>query len=102
MRTTVSIAARPRDLPWQGPFTTETYAAQTPVVWQHLFVSHKQMTNWFGGSNLFLAWVVGKKLTRKTNKRRAPQRTTLHRSFRIRHSNKIYVGAHVGKSSPPA
>jgi hypothetical protein len=90
MRTTISVAASPRAMLCQGIFATKTYTAQTPIVWQHLFVSDMQMTNWAGGSNLFLAWVVGKKLTLKSSER----------SLRIGYPN--HVGAYVGKSSPPA
>ncbi len=65
MRTTASIAALPRILLRQGAFTSKTYAAQTPVIWQHLFLSAKQMTNWSEGAPVFLAWVAGSNVTRK-------------------------------------
>jgi hypothetical protein len=65
MRTTASIAAPPRNLRRQGTFANKTYAAQTPVIWQHSFLSDKQMTNWSDGAPVFLAWVVGSKVTRK-------------------------------------
>jgi hypothetical protein len=60
MRTTASTAALRH-----GAFTSKTYAAQTPVVWQHSFLSAKRMTNWSEGAPVFLAWVTGSKITRK-------------------------------------
>jgi hypothetical protein len=59
MRT--SIAAPPRRLQWQAAFTTKTYKPQTSslVVWQHVFVSDRPMTNW-DGSSLLLTRVVKK------------------------------------------
>jgi hypothetical protein len=65
MRTTASTAALPLHLLRQGAFTNETYAAQTPVIWQHSFLSAKRMTNWSEGAPVFLAWVAGSKVTRK-------------------------------------
>ena len=51
MRTAISTAAPPRHLRWQA------YQTLSPVVWHHAFVSDTHMTNWRGGSNLFLTWV---------------------------------------------
>jgi hypothetical protein len=100
MRTDISVAASPLAVLCHGIFSTKTYTAQTPIVWQHLFLSDTQMTNWSEGSSLFLAWVVGKEPTLKASERPAPPITALSGSLRIRHPN--HVGAHVGKSSPPA
>ena len=68
MRTTI-IAASPRPLHWQAAFTMKTYSAQvlSPVVWQHVFVSETPMTNWYGGSSLFLTRVVKKGPPATTN-----------------------------------
>jgi hypothetical protein len=57
MRTAISTAAPPRHLHWQAAFTIEVYQALSPVVWHHAFVSSRHMTNWCGGSDLFLTWV---------------------------------------------
>ena len=57
MRTAISTAALPRHLRWQAAFTIKAYQALSPVVWHHAFVSDTHMTNWRGGSNLFLTWV---------------------------------------------
>ena len=59
MRTTV-VAASPCPLHWQAAFTSKTYTAQSPIVWQHVFVSDTPMMNWSAGSSRFLTW-VGKK-----------------------------------------
>ena len=57
MRTAVSTAAPPRHLRWQAAFTTKAYQTLSPIVWHHAFVSDTHMTNWRGGSDLFLTWV---------------------------------------------
>jgi hypothetical protein len=57
MRTAISTAAPPRHLRWQAAFTTNAYQTLSPVVWHHAFVSDTNMTNWRGGSDLFLTWV---------------------------------------------
>lgn len=61
MHTTVSNAAPLRQLHWQAAFTTKAYQTSSPAVWQHVFVSDTRMTNWSGGSSLFLNWAAGKK-----------------------------------------
>jgi hypothetical protein len=96
MRTTTSNAALPRDVRRRSAFTTKTYAARSPVVGQHLFLSERQRTNWSGGVAVFLAWAAGGKVTRKHGcamgvAASAPRVTKM-----------IPVGAHVGNSSPPA
>jgi hypothetical protein len=65
MRITTSIRGAAGDLLRQRAFTTKAYAAQTPVIWQHMFLSDKKMTNWSGGSPVFFAWVASSKVTRK-------------------------------------
>jgi hypothetical protein len=57
MRTAISTAAPPRHLRWQAAFTTNAYQTLSPIVWHHAFVSDTNMTNWRGGSDLFLTWV---------------------------------------------
>ena len=57
MRTAISTAAPPRHLRWQAAFTTKAYQTLSPIVWHHAFVSDTHMTNWRGGSDLFLTWV---------------------------------------------
>ena len=57
MRTAISTAAPPRHLRWQAAFTIKAYHTLSPVVWHHAFVSDTSMTNWRGGSDLFLTWV---------------------------------------------
>ena len=57
MRTAISTAAAPRHLHWQAALTIKAYKTLSPVVWHHAFVSDKHMTNWCGGSDLFLTWV---------------------------------------------
>jgi hypothetical protein len=59
MRTVISNAAAPRRLHWQAAFTIKPYRTLTPIVWQHAFMSDRRMTNWSGGSDLFLRWVSG-------------------------------------------
>jgi hypothetical protein len=59
MRTAVSNAASLRRLRWQAAFA-KTYRTSSPVLWQHLFVSDTPMTNWSGGSSLFLNWAAEK------------------------------------------
>ena len=59
MRTAISTAAPPRHLRWQAAFTTKAYQTLSPIVWHHAFVSDTHMTNWCGGSDLFLTWVSG-------------------------------------------
>ena len=61
MRTAVSNAASPRHLHWQAAFTTKAYQTSSPVLWQHVFVSDTHMTNWSGGSSLFLHWAAEKR-----------------------------------------
>ena len=58
MRTAISTAALPRHLRWQAAFTIKTYHPVTPFVWHHTFVSEAHMTNWRGGSDLILRWVL--------------------------------------------
>jgi hypothetical protein len=55
---TIAVAAPPRPLLWQAAFTCETYTAQSPIIWQHVFVSDAPMTNWSAGSSRFLTWVA--------------------------------------------
>ena len=57
MRTAISTAAPPRHLRWQAAFITKAYRTLSPIVWHHAFVSDTHMTNWRGGSDLFLTWV---------------------------------------------
>ena len=57
MRTAISTAAPLRHLRWQAAFTTKAYQTLSPIVWHHAFVSDTHMTNWRGGSDLFLTWV---------------------------------------------
>ena len=66
MRTAVSNAASPRRLHWQAAFTTKNYQASSPVFWQHVFVSDTPMTNWSGGSSLFLNWALWKTKATRT------------------------------------
>ena len=54
---TATPAALPRHLRWQAAFTIKAYQTLSPVVWHHAFVSDTHMTNWRGGSDLFLTWV---------------------------------------------
>ena len=54
---TATPAAPPRHLRWQAAFTIKAYQTLSPVVWHHAFVSDTHMTNWRGGSDLFLTWV---------------------------------------------
>jgi hypothetical protein len=54
---TATPAAPPRHLRWQAAFTIKAYQTLSPVVWHHAFVSDTGMTNWRGGSDLFLTWV---------------------------------------------
>ena len=61
MRTAISTAAPPRHLRWQAAFTIKAYQTLSPVVWHHAFVSDTNMTNWRGGSDLFLTWVSDQK-----------------------------------------
>jgi hypothetical protein len=96
MRTTTSKAALPRDGRRRSAFTTKTYAARSPVVWQHLFLSEKRMTNWSGGLAVFVAWAAGGKVTRKNGYAMGAA------SPAPRVPKTIPVGAHVGNSSPPA
>jgi len=96
MRTATSNAAVPRDARRRSAFTAKAYTARSPVVWQHLFLSEKRMTNWSGGLAVFLAWAAGGKVTRKNGcaigvAASAP-----------RVAKMIPVGAHVGNSSPSA
>jgi hypothetical protein len=57
MHTAISTAAVPRHLHWQAALIIKAYKALSPVVWHHAFVSDKHMTNWCGGSDLFMTWV---------------------------------------------
>ena len=59
MRTAVSNAVSLRRLRWQAAFA-KTYRTSSPVLWQHVFVSDTPMTNWSGGSSLFLNWAAEK------------------------------------------
>ena len=59
MRTAISTAAPPRHLRCQAAFTIKAYQTLSPVVWHRAFVSDTHMTNWCGGSDLFLTWVSG-------------------------------------------
>jgi hypothetical protein len=59
MRTAISTAAPPRHLHWQAALAIKAYQTLTPLVWHHTFVSDTHMTNWCGGSDLFLNWVYG-------------------------------------------
>ena len=61
MRTAVSKAASLRRVRWQAAFTAKAYQTSSPVFWQHVFVSDTPMTNWSGGSSLFLNWAAEKK-----------------------------------------
>ena len=61
MRTAVSEAPSLRHLDWQAAFTTMAYQTSSPVFWQHVFVSDTPMTNWSGGSSLFLNWAAEKR-----------------------------------------
>jgi hypothetical protein len=61
MRTAVSNAASLRRVRWQAAFAAKTYQTSSPVFWQHVFVSDTPMTNWSGGSSLFLNWAAEKK-----------------------------------------
>jgi hypothetical protein len=54
---TATPAAPPRHLRWQAAFTIKAYQSLSPVVWHHAFMSDTHMTNWRGGSGLFLTWV---------------------------------------------
>jgi hypothetical protein len=56
MRTASSTEAPPHRLRWQAAFTIKAYQTLSPVVWHHAFVSDTNMTNWRGGSDLFLTW----------------------------------------------
>ena len=58
MRTAVSNAASLHRLHWQAAFALKTYQTSSPVFWQHVFVSDTPMTNWSGGSSLFLNWAA--------------------------------------------
>ena len=83
MRTAISTAAPPRHLRWQAAFTTKAYQTLSPIVWHHAFVSDTHMTNWRGGSDLFLTWVsdgspIGKAKTGNVTVRRSfPPSTNL-------------------------
>ena len=66
MRTAVSNAASLRRLRWQAAFALKTYQTSSPVFWQHVFVSDTPMTNWSGGSSLFLNWAADKGPSRET------------------------------------
>jgi hypothetical protein len=46
---TIAVAAPPRPFLWQAAFTCKTYTAQSPIIWQHVFVSDAPMHN---GRNL--------------------------------------------------
>jgi hypothetical protein len=90
MRTVVSNAASPRQLYWQAAFTTNAYQTLSPVVWQHAFVSDTHMTNWSGGSDLFLTWVADKS---PRGRRRRP--TTRAIAFRqLFRSSSLYTNGH--------
>jgi hypothetical protein len=56
MRSTV-IAALPRNFCWQAA-STKAYAAQSPVIWHHRFVSDIPMTNWAEGCSHTFTWVA--------------------------------------------
>jgi hypothetical protein len=71
MRTAVSNAASLRRLRWQAAFA-KTYQSSSPVFWQHVFVSDTPMTNWSGGSSLFLNWAAEKGLSWKTKAAHIP------------------------------
>jgi hypothetical protein len=96
MRSTASIAARPRDLALQGAFTNQAYTAQTPIIWQHWFLSDKQMTNWSEGVPVFLTWAAGSKVAQKTGCAVAVANSAP--SF----TKERPVGALAGHRSPPA
>jgi hypothetical protein len=96
MHTTISNAALPRDVRRWSAFTTKTYAARSPVVWQHLFLSENQMTNWSGGLAVFLSWAAGGQVTRKHGFAMAS------RPLQLRVTKMIPVGAHADNSSPSA
>ena len=81
MRTAVSTAAPPRRLRWQAAFTIKAYQTLSPVVWHHAFVSDTHMTDWCGGSDLFLTWVSDGRADRKAETANI-RRVTFHRSFR--------------------
>ena len=81
MRTAVSTAAPPRHLRWQAAFTIKAYQTLSPVVWHHAFVSDTHMTNWCGGSDLFLTWVSDGGADRKAETANI-RGVTYHRSFR--------------------
>jgi hypothetical protein len=81
MRTAISTAAPPRHLRWQAAFTIKAYQTLSPVVWHHAFVSDTHMTNWCGGSDLFLTWVSDGSPDGKAEKANIPG-VTLRRSFR--------------------
>jgi hypothetical protein len=72
MRTAVSNAASLRHLRWQAAFATKTYQTSSPVFWQHVFVSDTPMTNWSGGSSLFLNWAAEKGPSWKTKAAHIP------------------------------
>ena len=74
MRTAISTAAPPRHLRWQAAFTIKAYQTLSPVVWHHAFVSDTRMTNWCGGSDLFLTWVSDGSPDRKAETANIPGR----------------------------
>jgi hypothetical protein len=65
MRITPSIATPLRDRFRQTRFASKPYAASSPVIWQHRFLSDKQMKNWSEGEPVFLAWVPGSNVRKK-------------------------------------
>jgi hypothetical protein len=81
MRTAISTAAPPRHLRWQAAFTIKAYQTLSPVVWHHAFVSDTHMTNWRGGSDLFLTWVFDGSPDGKAKTAKIPG-VTIRRSFR--------------------
>jgi hypothetical protein len=77
MRTAVSEAPSLRHLHWQAAFTTMAYQTSSPVFWQHVFVSDTPMTNWSGGSSLFLNWAAEKRAPWKAKAAYIPKKGPL-------------------------
>jgi hypothetical protein len=96
MRTTGSNAASPRDLHWRAAFTTKAYQTLSPVFWQHLFVSDTHMTNWSGGSSLFLNWAAEKWAPGRRRRRILSSRSIY---FAVRHFKSDLSRARVGGES---
>lgn len=97
MRTAVSNAESPRHLQWQAAFTPKSYQTLSPVVWQHAFVSDTRMTNWFGGSSLFLNWAAEKRRLEDEGGSH-PELSPFGGYFAVHH----FKSARVGESCSPA